>query len=125
MESPFTELNTDDIEKEVSVFFKDSFSFHKKLNNKVSEMLKDKVSEFKLLVPNIQDLGNKNMRARHYEKIFKLIKENYYADMPFTLLQLMKGLFIIIIIVSITIIIFILFFCLQFLLCNFYQLLIH
>eukprot|EP01038_Epipyxis_sp_PR26KG_P008413 gene8413-11380_t len=91
MESQFTDLNTDEIEKDVATFFKDSFSFHKKLGSKISEILKDKVSAFKVLVPNVQDLGNKNMRYRHFEKLFRLINENYYHDMPFSLQFLIKN----------------------------------
>lgn len=91
LENQFTELNAEEIDKEVQNFFKDSFSLHKKLNCKASEMLKDKISEFKAMMPNILDLGNPNMKSRHWEKIFRLINENYYHDMPFSLSFLLKG----------------------------------
>lgn len=87
----FTELQVEEVDKEVQVFFKESFSFHKKLNNKVSESLKDKISDFKAIMPNVMDLGNPNMRARHWEKLFRLINENYYNDMPFSLAFLIKA----------------------------------
>ncbi|RYG64392.1 hypothetical protein EON64_14090, partial [archaeon] len=77
-ESQFTELQVEEIDKEVQNFFKDSFSLQKKLSSKASEMLKDKVTEFKTIMPNVLDLGNPNMRPRHFEKIFRLIDENYY-----------------------------------------------
>ena len=36
--------------------------------------------------------GNPNMRTRHFEKLFAMIKICYYPDMPFTLDQLLKGI---------------------------------
>lgn len=90
-ESQFTHLAVEDIDKEVQVFFKDSYAVNKKLNNKVSEMLKDRVAEFKAIMPNVLDLGNPNMRPRHFDKIFKLISQTYYPDMPFSLSVLVKG----------------------------------
>ena len=77
-ESEFTQLQVEDIDKEVQVFFKDSFNLHKKVNSKVSEKLKDSVADFKAIMPNVLDLGNPNMRARHFGKLFKLINQNYY-----------------------------------------------
>lgn len=91
LDSQFTELQVEEVDKDVQVFFKDSFALHKKLGTKVSEMLKDKISEFKNIVPNILDLGNPNMRERHFEKLFRLINENYYHEMPFSLSFLLKG----------------------------------
>jgi dynein heavy chain len=90
-ESQFTELQVEEVDKEVQQFFKDSFGLQKRLGSKASEMLKDKVAEFKTMMPNILDLGNPNMRARHFEKIFRLIGEKYYTDMPFSLSFLLKG----------------------------------
>jgi dynein heavy chain len=87
----FTDMQVEDVDKEVQVFFKESFAFHKKLGNKVSETLKDKISDFKAIMPNIMDLGNPNMRPRHWEKLFKLINENYYNDMPFNMAFLIKA----------------------------------
>lgn len=91
LESQFTTLPVEDIDKEVQVFFKESYAVNKRLGNKVSEVLKDKVAEFKAIMPNVLDLGNPNMRARHWDKVFKLINQNYYPDMPFTLSVLLTG----------------------------------
>ena len=91
-ESQFTDLQVEDIAKEVDIMFKDSYALNKKLNSKVSEKLRDKISEFKSIVPNILDLGNPNMRTRHFEKLFAMMKVSYYPDMPFTLDQLLKGI---------------------------------
>ena len=71
--------------------FKDSYALNKKLSSKVSEQLRDKISEFKAIVPNILDLGNPNMRTRHFEKLFAMIKVSYYPDMPFCLDTLLSG----------------------------------
>jgi len=90
LESEFTTVNVEDVDKEVQVFFKDSYNLHKRANNKVSEMLKDKVSDFKAIIPNILDLGNPNMMPRHFEKLFKLINHQYYPGMSFNLSLLLK-----------------------------------
>jgi dynein heavy chain len=81
----------EEIDKEVQVFTKEIFTLHKKLNSKVSEQLKDRVQEFKHLLPNVLDLGNPSLRPRHFEKLFKLMKQQYYADMPFSLSTMLKG----------------------------------
>jgi dynein heavy chain len=91
LESEFTDLSVEEIDKEVQIFFKDSYSIHKKLGYKVTELLKDSVSEFKAIMSNVLDLGNPNIRTRHWERLFSLIKQNYYADMPFNLDLLLKG----------------------------------
>jgi dynein heavy chain, axonemal len=85
MESQFTAINVEDLDKQVQVFFKESFNLHKKISSQVSELLRDKVADFRSMVPNILDLGNPNMRSRHFEKLFKIINQNYYEGMPFTL----------------------------------------
>jgi hypothetical protein len=74
LESNFTDLQVEEIAKEVEVMFKESYVLNKKLGSKVSEQLRDRISEFKALMPDILDLGNPNMRTRHFEKLFALIK---------------------------------------------------
>ena len=44
MESEFTELQVEEIAKDVDMMFKDCFSLNKKLGSKISELLRDKVS---------------------------------------------------------------------------------
>lgn len=90
-ESQFTDLQVEEIDKEVQVFFKDSYALHKKINNKVTELLKDKVADFKTIMPNVLDLGNPNMRPRHFDKLFKLVNLAYFPDMPFSLSMLLRG----------------------------------
>eukprot|EP01041_Mallomonas_annulata_P002945 gene2945-5789_t len=89
--APFTSLPVEEIDKEVQMFFKDSFGIHKRLNNRVSEMLKDRITEFKSIMPQILDLGNPNLKTRHWEKIFRLIGQTYFEGMPFTLSNLLHG----------------------------------
>ena len=62
---------------QVQVFFKDTFALHKRVNTSVTEMLKERVSDFKALMPSVLDLGNPNMRDRHFEKLFKIISQPY------------------------------------------------
>ena len=55
-------------------------------------MLKDDVSELKSMMSTILELGNPNLRERHWENIFKLIKMQYRgADTPFDLATLIKA----------------------------------
>ena len=42
-------------------------------------------------MPNILDLGNPNLRTRHWEKLFHLIGQTYVEGMPFTLKQLLNA----------------------------------
>ena len=91
LDAQFTELVVEDMDKEVAALTKDSFNLHKKLNLPMTEMLKDRISEFKGMMPTILDLGNPNMRARHFAKLFHLINENFYDDMPFSLSFLIEN----------------------------------
>ena len=91
MGGEFRALEVEDIDKEVQVFFKESYGLHKKVNNKVTETLKDAVSDFKGLMPAILDLGNPNMLNRHFAKLFSAIGVKYYDDMSFTLETLIEG----------------------------------
>ena len=63
-ESQFTDLKVEDVANEVEVMFKLTYNLNKKLDSKVSEQLRDGISEFKSMVPQILDLGNPNMRRR-------------------------------------------------------------
>ena len=90
MNSPFTELDVEEINKEVQVYFKDSFSLHKKLGNDVSMKLKDKTSDFKSKMGVILELGNPNMRDRHWEKIFEKLGQAWYPAMEFSLADLIQ-----------------------------------
>ena len=90
LDAPLVELEVEEIDKEVQVFFKDSYNLHKKIGNTVSEMLKDKISEFKAIMPNVLDLGNPNIKGRHWEKILAKIGMAYFEEMPLNLDDLLK-----------------------------------
>jgi hypothetical protein len=75
----------------MKVFFKEIYAVNKRLGNKVSEVLKDKVAEFKAIMPNVLDLGNPNMQDRHFEKLFRIINQPYVPSMPFNLALLIKN----------------------------------
>ena len=88
MESDFQSLDVEEVDKEVQVLFKEAYSIHKKVNNRLTERLRDEVSDFKGIMPCVLDLGNPNMRARHWEKIFKSVNLPYVADETFPLSRL-------------------------------------
>jgi dynein heavy chain, axonemal len=90
LNSSLVEHDVEEIDKEVQVFFKDSYSLHKKINNLVSETLKEKINDFKMIMPNVLDLGNPNIKGRHWEKILTKIGMVYYEDMPLTLAELFR-----------------------------------
>lgn len=91
MNTQFLNLSVDDIDRDVQVFFKDSFNLHKKINNKVSETLKDRIAEFKAIMPNVLDLGNPKMRARHWVRVLGKIDMNYVEGMPLCLQQMLNA----------------------------------
>eukprot|EP00937_MAST-01D_sp_MAST-1D-sp2_P001492 g1492.t1 len=86
--SEFTSVNWEEEAKDVQMFFKDSFSMAKKLGTPVSLRLKEEVADFKTKMPTIQELGNPNMRARHWEKVFEALGKPYQEST--TLQQLLE-----------------------------------
>ncbi|KAG6597879.1 dynein heavy chain [Phytophthora cinnamomi] len=85
MTSPFVEVNAEELSKDVAVAFKDAYALHKKLSNDVTAVLKDRTAEFKLKMPTILELGNPAMKDRHWEKIFKALRQPWYPGILFTL----------------------------------------
>lgn len=85
MTSSFVEVNAEELSKEVAVAFKDAYALHKKLSNDVTAVLKDRTADFKLKVPTILELGNPAMKDRHWEKIFKALRQPWYPGIVFTL----------------------------------------
>jgi dynein heavy chain len=84
----FTTVQWEEEAKEVQIFFKDAFSLAKKMPNPVTEDLKMQVSEFKSKIPTIQELGNPNMRARHWEKVYSAMGKGYCDEIQLeTLLE--------------------------------------
>eukprot|EP00606_Chrysophyceae_sp_TOSAG23-5_P000891 GSChrysophyteH2.ASY1.ANO1.1126.1 assembled CDS len=79
------------MDKDVQMLFKDAYALHKKINLPCTEELKDKVADLKAIMPAIMDLGNPNMRSRHWEKVFKLVGKEYVEGMDFDLKMLLNG----------------------------------
>ncbi|GMH64114.1 hypothetical protein TrST_g1151 [Triparma strigata] len=90
MNDEFTTLDVEEINKDVQVFFKESFSMHKKLNNEVTAKLKDKTNDFKLKMNVILELGNPNMKNRHWEKIYTALQQTFYDNLTFALEELLS-----------------------------------
>ena len=91
MTCQFTDIDVEEMEKDVQVLFKEAYSMHKKIDTPASEMLKDSVAELKSMMTTILDLGNPNLRDRHWEKIFTLVKLQYVPEMEFDLKTLIKA----------------------------------
>lgn len=81
----FVEVNVEELSKEIAVAFKDAYALHKKLSNDVTAVFKDRTAEFKLKIPTILELGNPAMKDRHWEKIFKALRQPWYPGIMFTL----------------------------------------
>jgi len=73
MNEDFTKIDVEEMNKDVNIYFKESYSFHKKLNNGVTANFKDAVNEHKIIMNPIMELGNPAMRPRHWDKLFKLL----------------------------------------------------
>lgn len=84
----FLQLDVEQIQVQVQEFYKDSYSMNKKLKLDVSEKLKEKVEDFRHLVPSIVELGNKDMKPRHWEKIFHKLGRAWYPGSTFSLQDL-------------------------------------
>jgi hypothetical protein len=71
--------------------YRSSYTLNKRLGTRISEFLRDSVSELKSMVPYILHLGNADMREKHFGKLFAAMNINYYREMHFTLGMLIKG----------------------------------
>lgn len=89
MTRPFVEINAEDLAKDVAVAFKDAYALHKKLSNGVTVVLKERTENFKLKIATILELGNPAMKDRHWEKVFKALRQPWYPGLLFTLENLL------------------------------------
>ncbi|KAL8017811.1 putative bromodomain, AAA+ ATPase domain, dynein heavy chain region D6 P-loop [Plasmopara halstedii] len=85
MTRSFVEINAENLSKDVAVAYKNAHELHKKLNNDATAVLKERTANFKLKLPTILDLGNLSMKDRHWEKLFKVLRQPWYPGLPFTL----------------------------------------
>ncbi|TYZ58010.1 hypothetical protein PybrP1_003505 [[Pythium] brassicae (nom. inval.)] len=83
--SAFVDVNAEELAKDVAAAFKDAYALHKKLSNDVTAALKDRTADFKLKMPTVLELGNPAMKDRHWEKIFKALRQPWYPGIVFTL----------------------------------------
>ena len=90
MGDDFVTLDVEEINKDVQTYFKDSFSMHKKLTNDVTEKLKDKTNDFKLKMNVILELGNPNMKNRHWQKIYAALQQSWFDSLTFHLDDLLS-----------------------------------
>jgi dynein heavy chain, axonemal len=90
-DSQFADLDVEDVEKTVVGYYKETLHLNKVISCKATDKLTGQINDFRKILPSILDLGNKHMKTRHFEKLFKLINQVYYSGMPFTLLQIRKG----------------------------------
>lgn len=79
MNEDFLKVNVEDMNKDVNVYFKESYAFHKKLNNEVTLRLKEGVNDLKVKMGAVMELGNPAMRPRHWEKLFKLLNQTWWV----------------------------------------------
>eukprot|EP00736_Rhodelphis_marinus_P004047 Rmarinus@m.11564 len=92
MTSEFTKIPMEDVEKEVLQTYKLAHKMVKKReDDAVAKLLKQSAEEWKQRMPVLLDLGNPNMQARHWEKIFQRISLPYTAGMPFTMDMLVRN----------------------------------
>ena len=91
----FTTLNVEDIEKEMKTFENGILRLRQNIAN-LSKENKDKVldahgarvSNVSTMMPVIQALGNKDLRQRHWKKIFESLGSSWAPGKTFTLSEL-------------------------------------
>eukprot|EP00968_Pinguiococcus_pyrenoidosus_P011502 scaffold926_cov248-Pinguiococcus_pyrenoidosus.AAC.15 len=89
MTGNFLEQDVGEMETKVQMYFKESYSLHKKLGTNVTAKLKDKTSEFRAKMPILKDLGNPAMKPRHWEKVYKVLDQPWFPEMAFKLEELL------------------------------------
>ncbi|CAM9627191.1 unnamed protein product, partial [Phaeothamnion confervicola] len=89
MTDPFPQLDAEVVGVEVQAFVKDSFAAHKRLSTDVSGRLKEATQDFKLKMPVVLELGNRAMRPRHWEKLFRALGQTFHLNANFSLSELL------------------------------------
>lgn len=96
--SPFLSLNSDDIEKDMKGFEKSNAELKQRLSNLSSDG-KDKVLElFTIEVKQVSNnmgsiiaLANKDLKPRHWRKIFDVLNPNWQPSKTFNFLELIAN----------------------------------
>ena len=87
--TPIAEIEAEEINKEVMNDYKNAHRLAtKQRDDGVCAFLKEQVEEWKRKMPTVMELGNKALKPRHWEKIFKVLKQSYSPGMSFTLQEM-------------------------------------
>lgn len=81
-QGPLAAVDVEELARDVQVFQKTAFVLDKQVSDAISGQLKAKVADFKQYVGVITDLGNKNMRDRHWKKIYEECGQAWYGNSP-------------------------------------------
>jgi len=88
---PLLKVDVEDLSRDVQTKLKTSFVCDKKLHDPVSAKFKAEVQAFRHNVNCIMELGNPNMKERHWEKLFTGLGQNWIpGNETFTLEELMS-----------------------------------
>ena len=71
MTAPFAGLDIEELTRDVQVNVKAAYSMDKALHDGVSALYKSRVVAFRAYVGVISDLGNKNIRERHWKRLYE------------------------------------------------------
>jgi len=87
----FSKLTMDELNTTVLTYYKNSYRMWKrKEDDEVARRLKDSVEMWKNWMPVLLELGNKALKPRHWEKVFRVLGQSYYSGITFTLDQLFR-----------------------------------
>ncbi|KAK2149328.1 hypothetical protein LSH36_455g06024 [Paralvinella palmiformis] len=88
---PFDQLNVDSLQKNVNRFTQTVYMLEKGLpHNEVVPRLKEKVLDFKQVMPGIISLRNPSLKPRHWDQIENIIGKSINKNKDFTLGDLLE-----------------------------------
>jgi dynein heavy chain len=91
LDTPFAEIDSAELEKQVQQYTKLGFQATKGLpNNPVGPKLTKDVAEYKPLIPVVTDLRNKALKDRHWQQIHDLVGFQIRGQKGFTLGKLLE-----------------------------------
>jgi len=94
---PFMDLNSEEIERDVTEWWKTSYRMMKQLQDEspavseVAAQLREATDEFKKKVPLIQALASPALKSRHWSALSDKIGKDIAPDEDLTLQQLLEG----------------------------------
>ena len=88
---PLLKVDVEELSRDVQTKLKTSFVCDKKLSDAVTRKFKNEVQQFRTNVNCILELGNPNMKERHWEKLFTSLGQPWIpGNESFTLEELMS-----------------------------------